>query len=172
MSYTSKYTGEEIDNGITPVGTVIAFMGTKAPKGYLICDGTEYNITDYPKLANHFAEQFENIAYFGGDGETTFAVPDLRNEFLRGYGNRTNEIGMHQDATAVPNTGFNINTQDMWINSVKYAPNSDSSRTYNYDEVIKTDNTSSYSTSKWTVQWQGDGETALTVRPTNVAVLY
>lgn len=40
-------------NDSTPVGTIISYMGTSAPKHYLMCDGT-----------------------------TTFAVPDLRNDFL------------------------------------------------------------------------------------------
>ena len=85
-TYQSKYTGQEIDNGINPVGNIISFMGTIAPSGYLICDGAEVNIADYPNLANHFETQFGSKNYFGGNGTTTFAVPDLRNEFLRGHG--------------------------------------------------------------------------------------
>ena len=41
----------------TPVGTVLSFMGKTAPTGYLICDGTVYNISDYPNLANFFLIQ-------------------------------------------------------------------------------------------------------------------
>ena len=68
-----------------PVGTVISFMGTSAPEDYLVCDGAEYPIGDYPDLAEHFRQQFGAAGHFGGDGENTFAVPDLRNLFLRGY---------------------------------------------------------------------------------------
>lgn len=81
-------------------------MGTAAPDGYLVCDGTVYNISDYPLLANHFETQFQTKNHFGGDGITTFAVPDLRGEFLRGTGtnSHTNQgsglnVGMHQDGT-------------------------------------------------------------------------
>ena len=77
-------------------------MGTIAPDGYLTCDGTVLNVADYPKLANHFETQFGSKSYFGGDGETTFAVPDLRNEFLRGYGELSNNVGVHQEATEIP----------------------------------------------------------------------
>jgi hypothetical protein len=70
-----------------PVGNIISFMGTKAPNGYLVCDGTELEISKYAKLAAHFEEQFGTKNHFGGNGTTTFAVPDLRNEFLRGYHN-------------------------------------------------------------------------------------
>lgn len=90
----------------TPVGHIIAHMGTIVPKHYLICDGTEYSIIDYPYLAQHFKDEFGNYNYFGGNGTTTFAVPDLRGEFLRGTGENGHidsgngaNVGEHQNAT-------------------------------------------------------------------------
>ena len=71
----------------TPIGHVISYMGSTAPKHYLICDGSEYNIGDYPYLAQHMIDNFGIVNYFGGDGEITFAVPDLRDEFLIGTTN-------------------------------------------------------------------------------------
>ena len=92
--------------GFTPIGTVISVMGKQAPHNYLVCDGTVYNIADYPELAAYFAGQFEASNFFGGDGVTTFAVPDLRGEFLRGTGTNSHtnqgngaEVGIHQDGT-------------------------------------------------------------------------
>ena len=70
--------------GFAPIGTIIAFMGTTAPQDYLACDGTVYNIADYPRLAQFFTDQFGSANKFGGNGTTTFAVPDLKGEFLRG----------------------------------------------------------------------------------------
>lgn len=99
-------------SGFTPVGTVISVMGKTAPLNYLVCDGTVYNIADYSELANYFAGQFEAANFFGGDGVTTFAVPDLRGEFLRGTGtnSHTNQgsganVGEHQDGTLHPAIG-------------------------------------------------------------------
>ena len=99
MEYKNKSVG-------TPVGEIISYMGTIAPSNYLICDGTEYPITDYPYLAQHFVDNFGSINYFGGNGISTFAVPDLRGEFLRGAGTNTHEnqgngesVGKHQDGT-------------------------------------------------------------------------
>lgn len=89
----------------TPVGTIINYMGINAPNHYLICDGSEYNINDYRELAQHFKQEFGSYNYFGGNGTTTFAVPDLRGEFLRGSGTAArktgtgNEVGLHQDPT-------------------------------------------------------------------------
>lgn len=153
-----------------PTGNIISFMGTKAPKGYLICDGTEYNITDYPKLANHFAEQFENIAYFGGDGINTFAVPDLRNEFLRGYhgGGDTQlsgEIGIHQDATKHVNLLLTTNA------IVSYSPNANTNHYgTNFDTTDGGANKTSFAVNA--SKSVADSTATFTSRPTNVAVLY
>lgn len=69
-------------NGLedTPVGHIIAHMGTTAPKHYLVCDGSEYNIVDYPYLAEHIKTEFGSYNYFGGDGTTTFEVPNFDKE--------------------------------------------------------------------------------------------
>ncbi|MBC5712469.1 tail fiber protein [Hungatella sp. L12] len=87
-----------------PVGTVISYMGTKAPEHYLVCDGAVINIADYPYLAEQIKDEFGAVDYFGGDGTSTFAVPDLRNKFLRGYHGEaekqlSGEIGEQQKST-------------------------------------------------------------------------
>ena len=91
-----------------PVGTVISFLGLTAPKDYLICDGAEYHIADYPELAGFFRQQFGAANHFGGDGAASFAVPDMRNLFLRGYHGESQEplsgdVGEKQEATRIPN---------------------------------------------------------------------
>lgn len=90
-----------------PIGTVISFMGVSAPADYLVCDGAQYSISQYPALASFFEAQFGTKNHFGGDGEATFAVPDMRNLFLRGYHGEAEEqlsgdIGVRQEATSVP----------------------------------------------------------------------
>lgn len=67
-----------------PIGTIMPFVGTKIPSGYLICDGATYLISELKNLADFFVEQFGSANYFGGDGEITFAVPDFRGKFLLG----------------------------------------------------------------------------------------
>lgn len=100
------YLNGSAHSGFTPIGTVISVMGTTAPQNYLSCDGTAYNISDYPELAAYFNQQFGSSNFFGGDGTTTFAVPDLRGEFLRGTGTNSHanqgsgaNVGVHQDGT-------------------------------------------------------------------------
>ena len=53
-----------------PVGTVISYMGTTAPTGYLICDGAVKNVSDYPALAQHFKTQ-EATDHLYSAGTTT-----------------------------------------------------------------------------------------------------
>ena len=60
----------------TPVGEIIRTIGNKTPKHYLMCDGSTHNIADYPYLAQYFKDTFGAINAFGGDGTTTFGVPD------------------------------------------------------------------------------------------------
>lgn len=95
--------------GSVPIGTVIPLMGKTPPTNYLTCNGSIHNISDYPKLANFFEQEFGTKNHFGGDGTTTFGVPDLRGEFIRmtganSHANQGNggQVGEHQNATTFP----------------------------------------------------------------------
>jgi microcystin-dependent protein len=61
-----------------PAGTVMAFAGATAPAGWLECDGSLRNVADFPALGAVLG------GMWGGDGTTTFKLPDLRGQFLRG----------------------------------------------------------------------------------------
>jgi microcystin-dependent protein len=56
---------------INPVGTVVMYCGSTAPSGWLICDGTVYNISSYPTLGALLGSKY------GGNGTTTFGVPNF-----------------------------------------------------------------------------------------------
>lgn len=62
------------------VGTIIAWANPLPPSKYIFCDGTVYPVGDYPVLAALLG------AAFGGDGVTTFGVPDLRGRCVIGSG--------------------------------------------------------------------------------------
>lgn len=61
-----------------PIGSIISYLGSTAPEGYLVCDGKEYQIADHSQLAAFFEKEFGSKNHFGGDGTSTFAVPDFR----------------------------------------------------------------------------------------------
>lgn len=178
---TLKYDGQKINNfpvfvaDDAPVGNIIAFMGNAAPQDYLICDGTEYNIADYPLLAQHILDEFGSYNYFGGDGTATFAVPDLRGEFLRGTGTATRDtgtgsaVGEHQEPTKIPNLL-------VYDGTFQYTLSEDSGKGYNQPESIDK-GIYDRKSSKWTATGTTDDTNysdalKYTVRPTNTSVLY
>lgn len=158
----------------TPVGHIISHMGTEAPAHYLICDGAEYNISDYPYLTKHFVDEFGSVNYFGGDGITTFAVPDLRGEFLRGSGTATRNsgnganVGVHQNGTTIPFYGVGAET----LNLYRDGNLQDTTLPTEMDKQINTDkliaNNIKYSNNfTSSVKYH-----SYTTRPTNTSVLY
>lgn len=64
------------------VGTVDSFAQATPPAGWLECNGATVSRTAYAAL---FAKI--GTTWGAGDGATTFAVPDLRGEFIRGWDN-------------------------------------------------------------------------------------
>lgn len=68
-----------------PVGALIPYGGPLAPSGWLLCDGSEVQTSDYPEL-------FDAIKYSFGDSATllglgTFRLPDMRGRFPLGVDN-------------------------------------------------------------------------------------
>lgn len=62
------------------VGTIVpmGYLLGVGDRGYLPCDGTTRNIADFPRLAAKLGTTW------GGDGVTTFGLPESRGEALRG----------------------------------------------------------------------------------------
>jgi microcystin-dependent protein len=54
------------------LGSVLLFAGDFAPKGWAICDGRTLSIAQNSALFSLLG------TLYGGDGKTTFALPDLR----------------------------------------------------------------------------------------------
>ena len=163
--------------GFTPIGTVISVMGNHAPLNYLICNGQIVNIADYPELASYFNQEFGSINKFGGDGTTTFGIPDLRGEFLRGTGANSHQgqgggysVGSHQDGTLMPLLMTRKNGGKAHIMG-----NSDTDVvTTRYDSLILTGGTGTphWNTATTTPDSTGNAGDSVTIRPTNTSVLY
>ena len=65
--------------GVVPPGTVVAYGSTSTPNGYIYCNGAAVSRTTYSDLFSAIGTNFG-----GGNGSTTFNVPDLRGAFIRG----------------------------------------------------------------------------------------
>ena len=87
-----KITKENLWKSIptNPIGSIMAYAGSVAPGGWLLCDGSEVKTSDYPEL-------FSILGYTYGDSTTliglgTFKLPDLRGRFPLGLDNMNNGI--------------------------------------------------------------------------------
>lgn len=63
-----------------PTGSVHMMATTTAPSGYLKCNGAAVSRTTYADLFTIIG-----TTHGAGDGSSTFNVPDLRGEFVRGW---------------------------------------------------------------------------------------
>lgn len=158
-----------------PVGSLLNHFGTTAPKHYVVADGQEYAIGTYPALEAFFLENFGAVNHFGGNGTTTWAVPDLQGEFLRAAGtnSHTNTItglkegsgaavGEHQGASVLP---YNWSGTGAEVCPISYIQNknanADSRKAYYNAGTNNWDSTNAFTNTT--------GEQ--TTRPTNTSVL-
>lgn len=93
-----------VQEALTPSGSVLAFAGSSAPSGYLLCNGSAVSRSTYAAL---FA--VIGITHGQGDGSTTFNLPDYRGRFLRGV-----DGGIARDPNRATRTAMNTggNTAD------------------------------------------------------------
>ena len=77
-----KLSFSNLKDNIVEVGTTRLVPVSTVPTGYLEMNGALLSRTAYSKL---FA--YLGTTYGAGDGSTTFALPDTRGEFIRGWDN-------------------------------------------------------------------------------------
>lgn len=64
----------------TYIGTILIWPTARIPAGWVLCDGRLLQINQNPALFALLGTQY------GGDGKSTFAVPDLRGQVIVGAG--------------------------------------------------------------------------------------
>jgi microcystin-dependent protein len=74
--------GSSLSQVQNPVGTLISYIGSTCPSGYLASDTTVYSTTTYPNL-------FSLVGYTYGGSGTSFSLPNTSGLFLRGAGSQT-----------------------------------------------------------------------------------
>lgn len=80
-SSTTKTEDRNTYRGVNPyIGEVIMFAGNFAPQGWAKCEGQLLSIAQNSALFSILGTQY------GGDGETTFGLPDLRGRVPLGSG--------------------------------------------------------------------------------------
>jgi len=79
LGVTDQAASSFFPSNAVPSGAVNSFAMSSAPAGWLSCNGNAVSRTTYAAL---FAAI--GTTYGTGDGSTTFNLPDLRGEFVRG----------------------------------------------------------------------------------------
>jgi len=89
-----------------PASSVLYVARSTAPSGFLVCDGTAYQTSSYPRL-------FQAIGYTYGGSGVTFRVPDLRGEFVRGWdGGRNVDTGRTFGSAQADSLGTHAHNMD------------------------------------------------------------
>jgi microcystin-dependent protein len=88
------------------IGEIRMFGGNFAPLGWAFCDGSLVSIAEYDALFNLIGTTY------GGDGQTNFALPDLRSRLPihqgQGPGTSNRVIGQPGGSEAVTLTGSQL----------------------------------------------------------------
>ncbi len=176
------YSGSEwkhLDGDQTPAGTIIYttmldFTQTppvpKAPPGYLPADGS-------PVSRTTFAALFAAIQdYYGvGDGSTTFNLPDLRGEFIRGLDSgrgvdSNRALGSAQgDQNKTHNHGVENDSHSHSLPTISRVANATSSSGSGDGESQNYPDAQSTGPASTGITIQADGGTE--ARPRNIALL-
>jgi microcystin-dependent protein len=76
--YIKNDSGTETDLDSIPAGSIMSYAGSSAPAGWLLCHGATELIASYADLYAVLSTTY------GGDGVTTFGLPDLRGRVVAG----------------------------------------------------------------------------------------
>jgi len=149
-------------NSIAP-GLISAYGGAAAPTGYLLCDGSAVSRTTYAALFSAIG-----TAYGIGDGSSTFNVPDLRGQFLRGVTGAS-----ANDPDAASRTATNSGNSGNNVGSVQGYQVQSHNHTFS-STVTVTPAGNAYNAATPPLQYFTNGNTSSTggneTRPTNVYV--
>lgn len=145
------------------VGFVLPYYGETAPPGTLACDGSEISRAAYDEL---FAVLGTKAG--AGDGVSTFNLPDLRGDFIRGLGgDNAGELGVEQGDAIKNITGT--------LSCVSDGSGSGSASGAFYAQAI-IENRYTQGQNGFNMNWMFDASrvvsTAAENRPVNVALLW
>lgn len=93
------------------LGQIILWPGLWVPEGWALCDGSTVNVSDYQAL-------FSLIGYtYGGNGSSTFALPDLRSKVPVGT-TAMNAVGQKTGATTASVTAVGTGSVTIGVNNL------------------------------------------------------
>ena len=152
--------------GGAPTGAVFAVAHSTVPSGYLECNGAAVSRSTYANLFSVLS-----TTYGSGNGSSTFNLPDLRGEFIRGWDNsRGVDSGRSIASTQADENKAHTHgvTDPGHIHQVAYS-NSDSG-----DGVIEESGTglSGYEPTESATTGISIASSGSEARPRNIAMMY
>jgi phage-related tail fiber protein len=152
-----------LGSSIVPIGSVFYFAASSAPTGYLSCNGAAISRTTYSAL---FA--IISTTYGSGDGSTTFNLPDLRGEFIRGWDNGR---GVDSGRTMGSSQSHAIASHDHNFRNFYFAENNGNSGLGNGYAGSRQGN--DFDNNPFYIDWTtyGNNGAGTETRPRNVALL-
>jgi microcystin-dependent protein len=123
-------------NGAAFPGMIADYAGASAPSGWLVCDGQAVSRTTYADLYAAIG-----TTWGGGDGSTTFNVPNLQNRFRRhrnggsyagAVGNLQNPANLAHTHAASGTTAAASNDHTHAFSGTTAAMNSNQSHSHSY----------------------------------------
>ncbi|MBN2752089.1 MAG: phage tail protein [Rhodospirillaceae bacterium] len=94
------------------LGEIRLFPYNRVPKGWHVCDGTIIPVKDHQALASLLGN------FYGGDGRTTFALPDLRGRVPTGISEAFPRVGIKFGVESVPLTTETIPPHSHTVNAI------------------------------------------------------
>jgi microcystin-dependent protein len=91
--------------GTLPAGMVMYFANSTVPQGWFQCNGAAISRTTYVDLFNAIG-----TVYGTGDGSSTFNVPDLRGQFIRGWASSSTTAAVVTGSIATTTATFSGTT--------------------------------------------------------------
>lgn len=147
-----------------PAGAVVPYAMATAPAGWLECNGAAVSRTTYATLFTAVSTVFGI-----GDGSTTFNVPDLRGQFVRGWDHTAGtdpDAASRTDSGDGSTTGDNVGTQQ----ADELASHAHSIQLYNLAASTSSNIKAGYSSNTGTGNTNGTGGNE--TRPININLMY
>ena len=102
---------------LVPAGAIMPFGGIEAPDGWLLCDGSEVNKTDYNELWLAIQHNFKDASLVSDNGVARFTLPDFRGRFALGLDNMGGPSANRVTDIAADAIGGNAGTETKSIDT-------------------------------------------------------
>lgn len=175
---TTAVTLDQLKSFFIPTGSVLMFAASGVPTGWLECNGSVLPINNYTKLHNVIGQNYKTISTL--NTLSSFQIPDLRGEFVRGWDNKKGVDSGRQIGSSQNGTGIRY-LIDQYVGGASYPLGTFAinmgeidGRTSGYPtQTFTVGSDTTFYQAQNTIAKSGNGDNNMAiVRPRNVALVY